>query len=102
MSLPCFDLSAEDISFPEVAKNLVPEEFLKTQRQKFEEARLRSMVNKGAKHAAKRRGQVKLNKLAVRTKMQRKLARQKKNVSCGISCRRFELARMRAILQGSS
>ena len=42
VSLPCLDLTEADeeghMTFGEVAKNLTPAEFLKTQREKFEEA----------------------------------------------------------------
>ena len=49
VTLACIDLSEEDMSFPEVAKNLAPAAFLRTQLEKFEEARLRSLVGKRLK-----------------------------------------------------
>ena len=75
VTLACIDLTAEDISFPEVARNLVPEEFLKTQREKFEEARMRALTN--AKGNREQKG-VRLNAKAVRAKMRRRLVKQKK------------------------
>ena len=83
ITLPCFDLTGEDecLSFPEVAKNLVPSEFLKTQREKFEAARLRALVSaNGEKQSKKtRRGPEKIDKKIVRAKTKRRLVRHKAN-----------------------
>jgi hypothetical protein len=46
VTLPSIDLSGEDLTFPELAKNLKPEEFLRTQREKFEIARLRAFADR--------------------------------------------------------
>ena len=45
VTLHCIDLSEEDLSFPEIAQNLAPAAFLKTQRKKME-ARLRALVGR--------------------------------------------------------
>ena len=78
VSLPSIDLTDEDISFPEVARNLVPQEFLKTQREKFEEARVRALTSIRGNRKHKR---VRLDAKAVRAKMRRRLVKQKKKPS---------------------
>ena len=72
-TLSCIDLTEEDIAFPEVARNLVPAEFLRTQREKFEAARMRALTN--ANIGKKTR---KLSAKARKMKMKRKLLRQKR------------------------
>ena len=74
VSLLAIDLTGEDLTFPESAQNLVPEQFLKTQREKYEEARVRAMTNVNGTKQHKR---VPLGKKAKRAKMNRKLMRQK-------------------------
>ena len=54
VTLACVDLTDEDITFPEVAKNLVPEACLKTQREKFEAAHLRALTAYDGRHGKKR------------------------------------------------
>ena len=44
VTLACVDLTDTDMTFPEVAKHLAPAEFLKTQREKFEAARMRALT----------------------------------------------------------
>ena len=72
VSLPSIDLTDEGLTFPEVAQNLVPEQFLKTQREKYEEARVRAMANA---NGTKQRKRVPLGKKAKRAKMKRRLMR---------------------------
>ena len=81
MTLPCIDFTEEEFTFPEVAKNLRPAEFLKTQREKFEAAWVRALANcSGTRGKGKgRRGQkVRLNNKVVRAKMRLKLVRHKR------------------------
>ena len=74
VSLPSIDLTGEDLTFPELAQNLVPEQFLKTQREKYEEARVRAMASlKGARQHKR----VPLGPKAKRAKVRRKLVKQK-------------------------
>jgi hypothetical protein len=76
VTLPCIDFTEEEFTFPEVAKNLRPAEFLKTQREKFEAAWVRALANcSGTRGKGKgRRGQkVRLNNKVVRAKMRLKL-----------------------------
>ena len=85
VTLPCLDLTGddEDMTFPEVAQNLVPAEFLKTQRAKFEAARLRIIMRKddGAEANDKsKRGKRKLDKKVLRAKTKRKLVRKRKSL----------------------
>ena len=48
--LHCFEIDEEEFEFSEVAKNLKSAEFLKTQREKIEAARMRAITNaKGKK-----------------------------------------------------
>ena len=44
VTLHCVDLSEEDMSFPEIAKQFAPDAFLQTQREKVEHARLRVLL----------------------------------------------------------
>ena len=75
VSLPCIDLTEEEFTFPEVARNLVPQEFLKTQREKFEAARMRALTGC---HGTRQGKAVRLDKKAMRSKVKRKLVRTKK------------------------
>ena len=78
--MPYLDLAEDNLSFPEIAKNLTSTEFLRTQREKFEMARMRAMVNKNRKlRKGKHAGGVKLGAKALRAKIQRKLQRRRKN-----------------------
>ena len=78
---PCIDmLDEDDATFPEVAKNLVPSEFLKTQREKFEEARIKAMMKSSSGQGKARAGMRKLDRRVLRKKIQRKLIRKKRNV----------------------
>ena len=79
VTLACIDLSEEDMSFPEFAEHLSPLAFLKTQREKFEEARLRSLV--GSCGSIGKQGQTELrniDKQLVRAKTKRRLLRKKR------------------------
>ena len=88
ITLPCINLTEDDdeLTFPEVAANLRPAEFLKTQREKFEAARLRALTSsqgRDGKQALKRgvvrldrRGVVRLDRKTLRAKMRRKLSRR--------------------------
>ena len=76
VSLHCIDLTEDDLSFPEVARNLMPAQFSRTQREKFEAARLRALRNsKGRKINTKA---VRLDAKTLRAKCHRKLVRQKR------------------------
>ena len=82
--LPCFDFTGPEddmFQFPEMARSLVPAQFLKTQREKFEEARLRTLLAGRNKHTRKKgnKGLRKLDKVLVRNKMKRSLLRRKAN-----------------------
>ena len=54
MCLHCFAIDEDEFGFCEVAKNLKSAEFLTTQREKIEAARMRAITNamgkKGKKH----------------------------------------------------
>ena len=76
--LPCFEIADEGFEFSDVAKNLRPAEFLKTQREKFEAARMRAMTNKEGKASKKRRGLLRLDAKTLRAKVRRKLVKQRK------------------------
>ena len=80
VTLACVDLTDEDITFPEVAKNLVPEAFLKTQRAKFEAARLRALAvydgHRGKKKAL--RTFSKVSDKVLRAKTKRKLVNRRR------------------------
>ena len=81
VTLPCIDLLDEDdVTFPEVAKNLVPSEFLKTQREKFEEARIKAMMKNSGGKGKVRAGVRKIDRRVLRKKVQRKLIRNKRKV----------------------
>ena len=80
VTLACVDLTDEDITFPEVAKNLVPEAFLKTQREKFEAARLRALTAYDGRRG-KKTALMKLTKVSdklLRAKTKRKLVNRKR------------------------
>ena len=78
-TLPFIDLTDEDTTFPEVARNLVPAEFLRSQREKFEEARMRALMSKTDSWGKKKAGRtLKARRVALRAKTKRKLMRQKK------------------------
>ena len=81
VTLHCINLAEDDddeaMTFPEVAKYLVPANFLKTQREKFEAARIRALTaSTGDKGKRRRLGQKLTNKMR-RAKMRRKLVRKK-------------------------
>ena len=77
---PCIDLTEDDTTFPEVARNLVPKEFLRTQREKFEEARMKVLLKqKDTTHRQKKGKTLKAKRVALRQKIKRKLVRKKKN-----------------------
>jgi hypothetical protein len=80
VTLPCIDFTEEEFTFPEVAKNLRPAEFLKTQREKFEAARVRALANcSGTRGKGKgRKHRVRLNTKVVRAKMRLKLVNHKR------------------------
>ena len=65
ITLPCIDLTEDDETFEEVAKNLTPSEFLKTQRQKIEEARLRQLTKATSSKSKKRSDRKGLLKLSM-------------------------------------
>ena len=67
------------MAFPELAKNLKPAEFLKTQREKFEAARMRALTNNRGKLSKKSNRILRLDPKTLRAKVRRKLLRRKKN-----------------------
>ena len=76
--LPCVEIDEEGLEFSEVAKGLIPAEFLRTQREKFEAARLRAITSK---HGKMRKAHLRVQRLdlkALRAKTRRKLVRRKK------------------------
>ena len=81
VTLSCINLTEDDgeelMSFPEVAKDLVPIHFLKTQREKFEAARMRALMASNGELSKKARHKLKLSNKVVRAKTKRKLVRKK-------------------------
>ena len=79
VTLHCINLAEddEDIAFPEVATNLVASTFLRTQREKFEAARLRALTGRHGNRGKKRTAEVKGSRKALRAKVKRKLVRKK-------------------------
>ena len=83
VTLHCINLAEDDddeaMTFPEVAKDLVPSNFLKTQREKFEAARIRALTaSTGDKGKRRRLGlDHKLTNKMRRAKVRRKLVRKK-------------------------
>ena len=75
-TLHCIDLT-EGPAFPEVAQGLMPEEFLKTQREKLEAAHMRILLS-GRNNRQKRQRPVldKVNMVMLRAKTKRKLVRK--------------------------
>ena len=80
VTLHCIDLTEDDFSFPEVARNLTCEGFLKSQRQKFEEARLRAMTSRAGVRDKK---PVRLDAKLLRAKVRRKLLKKKRKAEIG-------------------
>ena len=80
VEMPCLAIEDEDMTFGEVAKNLVPEEFLRTQREKFEEARMRAIRNWQSRttrgHGSKKQ---QLSKTVLRGKMKLRQKNKRKN-----------------------
>ena len=76
--LPCFEIDEEEFEFSEMAKHLKPAEFLKTQREKFEAARLRALTNAKGKKGKKHTRLQKVDLKSLRAKVRRKLVRKKK------------------------
>ena len=79
--MPCINLAEDEdedvMTFPEVARHLVPSHFLKTQREKFEAARMRALTAGTGGLSKNRRQKLKLSRKVVRAKMKRKLVRKK-------------------------
>jgi len=73
VTLPAIDLSGEDLTFPELAKNLKPEEFLRTQREKFDAARLRAVAHRSVGKREPSRDLRSMRHKARRAKMRDKL-----------------------------
>ena len=74
VTLHCIEI--EELAFPELAKPLRAEEFMKTERERFEEAKMRALVSqRGARGKGKT---VKLSKKARRAKVKRRLVKKKK------------------------
>ena len=67
------------MTFPEVAKNMQAEEFLKTQRQKFEEARVRVLLQRQGSEGKQRQHMRPVPSLLRRQKMKMRL-RDKKSL----------------------
>ena len=74
--LPCLEVEEDEFCFPEVASNLKPAEFLRTQREKFEAARLRVLAAR--RNQGKRKKTKQVRKKLVRQKVKRKLLRTKR------------------------
>ena len=73
-TLHCIDLT-EGLAYPEVAQGLMPEEFLKTQREKLEAAHMRILFG-GRNNRPKRRAGDKVTMAMLRAKTKRKLVRK--------------------------
>ena len=80
ITLPCIDLTEDEVSFPEVAKNLRPSEFLRTQREKFEAACMRALTKKkqDSRGRKKQGGVRKVDKKVLRRMVSKRLMRQKR------------------------
>ncbi len=77
VTLPDIDLSDEAMTFGEVAKNVVPQEFLRTQREKFEAARMRALTTRHGERGQAQKS-VRVDAKVRRNKMKKKLLRKNK------------------------
>ena len=75
--MPCIEIGEDEFAHSDIAAGLKPDEFLRTQREKFEAARLRVMTNTRGKEGV-RKNMRKLDRKALRAKMKRKLVRRRK------------------------
>ena len=78
VSLPCVEIDDEGFNFSEVAKNLKPDGFLKTQREKFEAARMRALTSMSGNKGNKNIRILRLDPKTLRAKVRMKLVRRKR------------------------
>ena len=71
------DLTDEDLRFEEAGRELKPEAFLKSQRQKYEEARVRAAMSNRLAEQEKKRPKTLTQKMR-RARMKKKLARRER------------------------
>ena len=76
--LHCCEIDEDGYEFSELARNLRSDQFLETQRKRFEDARIRAITAQAGRKGMKHMRTLRLDRKALRAKTKRKLTRKKK------------------------
>ena len=74
----CCVINDDGYEFSELARNLRSDQFLETQRKRFEDARIRAITAQAGRKGIKHKRTLRLDRKALRAKTKRKLMRRKK------------------------